>query len=85
MAPPTIQARPSEPPRLSPTCRRMSVVFLAWRSSSDARRALRDPGAGADGVAEQRQARERHERQRGDDEHHVEIAQEGHRLSGAGV
>ena len=49
----------------------------------DAGGALEDPGDGADGVAEQRQAGERDEREGGDDEHDVEVAQEGHGLSAA--
>ena len=80
MAPPTIQARASVPPRLSPTWRRMSLVLAAWRSSATPGGALEDPGDRADGVAEQRQAGERDERQGGDDEHDVEVAQEGHGL-----
>ena len=54
----------------------------AWRSSATPAARWRIQATAPTRVAEQRQAGERHERQRGDDEHDVEVAQEGSRCSG---
>ena len=56
------------------------MVLRGLALERDAGGALEDPGDRADGVAEQRQPGERDERQGGDDEHDVEVAQEGHGL-----